>query len=158
MNETTILTVFVAVTAVAVVIQMLILAGMYLAVRKVTERVMALESKLDEQVVPLVGTVRTFVDESVPKLKTAVDNVVEASSVIRAQADKIDTTVTEITEIASTQAAHAGAVADRALRRVDSTADAVHHAVLTPVRRISALLEGVAAGIGQFAERQRARR
>jgi hypothetical protein len=41
---------------------------------------------------------------------------------------------------------------------VDSTADAVHHAVLTPVRRISALLEGVAAGIGQFAERQRARR
>jgi ABC-type transporter Mla subunit MlaD len=158
MNETTLLIAFIAVTSVAIVIQMLMLVGMFFSVRKMSESVQALQRRMDEQVTPLVETVRAFVDENAPRIQTSIENITDTTALIRAQAIKVDQTISGIAEIASTQAANAGALAARTIHRLDSTASAVQHAVVTPVRRASALLEAVAIGIGDFAERQKAQR
>jgi methyl-accepting chemotaxis protein len=158
MNETTILIAFIAVTSVAVVLQTLILAGMYFSTRKMGQRMEALSTRVEEQVLPLVEKVRGIVDESAPMIHTVVTNLTETSNLVRAQAGQIDEAVTEIVGIARTQAGNAGELATRTMQRVDHAAEAVQHTVTSPMRHISALTEGVRTGIGEFMAGRKARR
>jgi ABC-type transporter Mla subunit MlaD len=158
MNETTLLIAFIAVTSVAVVLQTLILAGMYATMRKMMERTGALQLRVNEQVLPLVEKVRGLVDESAPKIQTVVANLAETSGMVRAQASKIDEAVTEIVGIARSQAGRANVLVTRTMERVDLTAAAVQHTVSSPMRHLSGMLEGVMAGIGQFAGGRREQR
>jgi hypothetical protein len=52
--------------------------------------------------------------------------------------------------IALTQAGNVDVLATRTLRRADAAAEAMQHVVMSPLRRVSALMEGVAAGVGKF--------
>jgi outer membrane murein-binding lipoprotein Lpp len=149
MNET-LLIAFIAVTSVAVVLQTLILAGMYFATRKAGERIDELSTQVSDHVLPLVEKVRYLVDENAPAIQTAVTNLTETSTLVREQAGKIAENVTEIVDMARSRAGQADILADRTMQRVDMTAAAVQHAVLSPVRRLSALLEGVTAGVGEY--------
>jgi methyl-accepting chemotaxis protein len=146
MNENLLLA-FTAVTAAAVVLQMLILAGMYGAMRKMMKRTEALQ----ERVLPLVDKLRTLADEATPKLQSVVDNVTKSSELVLAQAGKVDEAVTEIVTKARNQVSRADALATRTMERVDSTAATVQNTVITPVRKLSGLLDGIAAGFTQFA-------
>ena len=155
MNQSTLLTVFIAVTAVAVVLQTLILAGVSIAVLKMAKRMQALQSRVNDQVLPMMEKARTLVDESVPKLQTVVTNLTESSGVIRAQVEKIDGVVTQIVENVRTQASRIDVLTTRTLERVDSTAATVQHTVTSPIRRIGGVVEGVIAGIGSFAGKRK---
>lgn len=169
MNEMTLLTIFIAVTAVAVVLQMLILAGIGMAVLKLSKTVESMQAKVSEQVLPVAAQVRTLVDQSAPKVQTLVDesipmlqkavtNLTESTAVVRAQADKIDGVVTHVVELARNQADRMDVLATRTLERVDLTAAQVQHTVTSPFRRASALLEGVVAGVGNFVGRRKEER
>lgn len=161
MNETTLLIAFIAVTAVAVVLQTLILAGMFVAVRQMIGRTESVQKRVNEQLLPLLEKVRGLVDESTPKIQAVMTNVAETSELVKSQAVKIDGAVTGIVDLARSQAERANGLANRTLERVDHTAAAVQNAVTTPVRHISGLVEGVLAGItslvGVKRERPRAK-
>lgn len=158
MNETTILIAFVAVTSVAVVLQTLILAGMYISIRKMSHRMEALSTRMEEHVLPLVEKVRGIVDQNAPMLHTVVTNLTETSTLVRSKAGQINEAVTEIVGIARTQAAKADILATRTMQRVDMTAEALQHTVTSPMRHLSAMMEGVTAGFGQYVAGRKARR
>jgi hypothetical protein len=158
MNETSLLIAFIGVTTAAVVLQTLTLAGMYFATRNIGKRVDELSAKVNEQVLPLVERVRLMVDESAPAIQTAVTNLTETSTLVREQAGRINENLTEIVDMARSRAGQADILADRTMQRVDITAAAVQHAVLSPVRRLSALLEGVTVGVGEFVGNRKIRR
>ena len=155
MDLTTLLIVFIAVTAVAVVLQMLIMAGIGITVFKLGSRMQAMQAKVNDQVLPMVEKVHTLVDQSVPKLETVVNNITESSGVVRAQAEKIDGAVTQIVESVRKQAERIDVMTTRTLERVDSTAATVQNTVTTPIRRIGGVLEGVIAGVGSFAGKRK---
>jgi methyl-accepting chemotaxis protein len=155
---TSLLITFIAVTSIAVVLQTLILAGMYASTRKMGKRMEAMQQKVNEQVLPLVEKVRGLVDASAPKIENIVTNLSETTDLVRAQAGKIDEAVTEITEIARTQAGNAGALAARTMERVDIVAEAAQHTVTSPMRHISAMVEGVMAGFSEFVGARKVRR
>ena len=155
MNQTTLLIAFIAVTAVAVVLQTLILAGMSIAVFQMGKRMKAMQSRVNDQVLPMMEKVHTLVDESVPKIQTVITNLTESSGVIRSQADKIDGVVTQIVESVRTQANRIDVLTTRTLERVDSTAATVQHTVTTPIRRIGGILDGVIAGVSSFAGKRK---
>jgi len=157
MDLTTLLIVFIAVTAVAVVLQTIILAGVGVTVLKLGKRMESMQAKVNDQVLPMVEKVRTLVDQSVPKLEMVVNNVSESSAVVRAQADKIDGAVTQIVETVRKQADRIDVMTTRTLERVDSTAATVQNSVTTPIRRIGGVLEGVIAGVGSFAGKRKER-
>jgi methyl-accepting chemotaxis protein len=165
MNETTLLIAFIAVTAVAVVLQTLILAGIFVSARKAGKQVEALATRVNEQVLPLVlkvlplvEKVLSRVDENAPKVQTVIANLAETSDLVRSQAGKIDEAITEIVGIARTQAGNVDVLATRTMRRADATAEAVQHVVMTPLRQVTALMEGVAAGMGNFVGGRKVRR
>jgi len=158
MNETTLLIGFIAVTSVAVLLQTLILAGMYSSTRKMSQRVDALSTRVEEQVLPLVEKVRSIVDESTPMIQTVVANLAETSTLVREQAGKIDEAITEIVGVTRIQVGNASVLATRTMQRVDITAEALQHTVTSPMRHLSALMEGVTAGFGEFLAGRKARR
>jgi len=169
MNQMTLLTIFVGATCVAVVLQMLILAGIGIAVLKIGKSVQTMQAKVNDQVLPMVEKVRVLVDETTPKLRTLVDesipklhkavtNLTESTAVVRAQAEKIDTTVNQFLEIARTQANRLDSFASRTLERVDHAAATVQHTVTSPFKRVGAVVEGVVAGIGSFTGRRKEER
>jgi outer membrane murein-binding lipoprotein Lpp len=114
---------------VAVLLQTAILFGMYLSTRKLSQRITELSVKVETDVLPLAAKVRTLVDENAPKV-----------------------------EVARAQAANAGELAERTMQRVDHAAGTVHNAVTAPLRQLSALVEGLMAGITEFAGIRRVRR
>ncbi len=150
MDQHTLLIAFIAVTSAAVVLQTLILAGMYASSRKMGKRVEALSAKVEDQVLPLVEKVRGIVDEAAPSIRTVVANLTETSNLVRSQAGQFDEALTEIVTGARVQASRAGLVASRTLERVDMTAAVLQNTVLTPLRAVSALAEGLMAGFGEF--------
>ena len=150
MDLTTLLIVAIAVIAVAVVLQTLILAGVGITVFKLGKRMQAMQAKVNDQVLPMMEKARTLVDQSIPKLEKVVDNITESSVVVRSQAEKIDGAVTQIVESVRKQAERIDVMTTRTLERVDSTAATVQNTVTTPIRRIGGVLEGVIAGVGKF--------
>ncbi len=158
MNEQTLLIAFIAVTSVAVLLQTAILFGMYLSTRKLSQRITELSVKVETDVLPLAAKVRTLVDANAPKLESVLTNLAETSDMVRAQAGKIDAALTEIVDVARTQAANAGELAERTMQRVDHAAGKVHNAVTSPLRQLSALVEGLMAGVTEFAGIRRVRR
>lgn len=155
MDLMTLLIVFIAVTAVAVVLQTLILAGVGITVFKIGKRMQSMQEKVNEQVLPMMEKTRTLVDQSIPKLEKVVDNITESSVVVRSQAEKIDGAVTQIVESVRKQAERIDVMTTRTLERVDSTAATVQSTVTAPIRRIGGVLEGVIAGVGNLAGRRR---
>jgi ABC-type transporter Mla subunit MlaD len=131
---------------------------MYFSTRKMSQRMEALSKRVEEQVLPLVEKVRGIVNENAPMVRSTVTNLTETSGLVRTQAGKIDEALTEIVGIARVQAANAGELADRTMQRVDNTAAALQHTVTSPMRHLSAVMDGVMAGFGEFVGRRRARR
>lgn len=154
----TLLIAFIAVTSVAVVLQTLILAGMYVSTRKMGQRMEALSTRVEDQVLPLVEKVRVMVNENAPMIQTTITNLTETSNLVRSQAGRIDEAVTEIVTIARTQAGRADLLATRTMQRVDITAEALQHTALTPLRHLSAVMSGVGAGLGELVGGRKVRR
>ncbi len=150
MNETTLLIAFIAVTAVAVVLQTLILAGMYFSTRKASQRIEALANRVNEQVLPLVEKVRAMVDESAPKDPDGGCESGGDLDLVRQQAGKIDEAITEIVGIARTQAGNADVLATRTMQRVDVTAEALQHTVMSPLRHLAARDGRRGGGFGEL--------
>lgn len=152
------LTIFVAVTAAAVVIQAGILISMYLAVRKTDARVEALTGDVRAKVLPMVETAHSMLNELRPKIETVMTNVSESSAMIRTQLERVDATVSDVIDRARLQVIRADEMVGRTLDRVEATTDLVHETVISPVRKVSGLVQGVTAALEfLFSRRRRSR-
>ena len=90
------LTVFIAVTAAAVVLQAGILLAMFLALRKTTSRVEALAEDVRTKVLPTAELAHSMMQELRPKIETAVSNVSESTTMMRAQLQRVDATLSDV--------------------------------------------------------------
>ncbi|HJX01448.1 MAG TPA: hypothetical protein VJ453_14840, partial [Terriglobales bacterium] len=69
------LTIFIAVTAAAVLLQAGILVGMYFAMRKTSAKVESLAEEVKTKVLPTAELAHSMMSELRPKIATVVDNV-----------------------------------------------------------------------------------
>src|SRR5512133_3517242 len=95
MNNTA-LTIFVGVTAAAVVLQMLILLGMYFAMRKSRAKIESLGEEVKTKVLPTAELAHEMITDLRPKLTTVLDNVAVSTTVLRNQMERMDATLTDI--------------------------------------------------------------
>ncbi|HXY16475.1 MAG TPA: hypothetical protein VEI26_18435 [Terriglobales bacterium] len=141
------LTIFIAVTAAAVVIQAGILVAMYLAVRQSTARLEALASEVRGKVLPTAELVQSMLADLRPKVETLVTNASESSTVVRKQLERIDATVSDVIDRTRLQVIRADELLGRTLDRVEQTTELVQKTVVSPVRQASGLFQGVVAGM-----------
>jgi hypothetical protein len=141
------LPIFIGCTAAAVVIQAGILVAMYLAVRQSAERMEALATEVRTKILPAAEIAHSMLLEFRPHLQTLVTNVSESSILVRAQIERLDATVNDAIDRTRLQVIRADELLNRTLDRVESTTDMVHKTVVSPVRQLSGLVQGIASGL-----------
>jgi ElaB/YqjD/DUF883 family membrane-anchored ribosome-binding protein len=141
----TLMTAFVVVAAVAIVVQMGILAAMLAAMKKTSARMNALADMVEQRAMPVVDSARTLLAENGPKIQIVMDNAVAASHTARQQIERMDTTVTDVVDRARMQIVRADELVSRTMDKVEQTTDLVEQTVVQPVKQIAGIVSGVTA-------------
>jgi methyl-accepting chemotaxis protein len=166
------LTLFIAVTAVAVVLQMLILLGIYFAVRKLSARMEALADRVEDatntlqvRVLPVIDNVKSiqqdvkaFVETARPKVDLVLDNLSYISTTARGSVERIDTTVNDAVDRMRLQVIRGDEMLTRTMDRIEETTEQVQRSVLSPVRRVSGIVQAISIGVGSYLDQQKRRR
>jgi methyl-accepting chemotaxis protein len=152
------LTVFVAVTAAAVVLQAIVLLAMLFALRKTSARMEALAEDVRAKVLPVAETAHTMLTELRPKIENTVANLSETTTLVRAELERLDATVNDAIDRARLQVIRADDLVTRTIDKVEETTDIVHRAVVSPVRRVTGLLQGIGVGLETLVGSRRRRR
>lgn len=147
--------VFIAVTAAAVLLQAGILAGMYFAMRKTSTKVEMLAEEVKTKVLPTAELAHSMMTELRPKIVTVVDNVSVSTSMMRAQLERVDATLTDIVDRTRLQVIRADEFVSGTMDKLEETREAVQRTVVSPVRHVSGLMHGVTAGVEAFFSRKR---
>src|SRR5712672_2728508 len=143
-------TIFIAVTAVAVILQAGLLLGMYLAMRKTSTRLESLAEEVKTKALPTIDSAQALLADIRPKLLVIADNLAETTSTVREQVQRVDATVNDAVDRARLQVIRADDMLSRTLDRVEETSEIVHKTVVSPVRQFSGLIQGLTAGIEFF--------
>ena len=138
--------IFTAITSLGVLMQAAVLLAMYLAVRRLTNRLHSITDELQPHIVPTVAAARNLVEDVSPKLKVASTNLVEASQSLRRQADHVTATIDDLLEKTTAQANRVDEIVTASIDSASHATQAVQHAFSVPVRQASALFAGLKAG------------
>jgi len=141
------MTLFVALTGIAVALQAGVLLAMYLGMKKSGERMQALADDVKTKIMPTVVEAQEMMSHMRPKLEVIVDNMEDATTVLRGQIQRVDATVNDVIDRARLQVIRADELFSRTLDRVEQTSDMVHKTVVSPVRQISGLMQGITVGL-----------
>lgn len=145
-----VVTVGVIIIALAMLIQMGTMLGLYAAIRKAQEKV---DGLVDRQVQPILDSARSITDNARTIVDDARRNVEEISSSLRAQVIKVDQVVTEATDRARLQVIRADELMADTLNRVERSVDYVERSVLAPVREVRAVIHGIGTAMGHLRRR-----
>ncbi len=170
--DTTLLTAFIAVTAAAVVLQMIFLGIMAYTMRKLAARVEALADKVDDttgvvqaRVLPLLDQAKTvqeqvksFVETSRPQIETVIANLTQISTTARTTSERLQVTINDAIDRTRLQVIRGDEMITRTLNRVEETSDKVQQSVMSPVRQVSGIIQGISAGVGVYFNQQKRRR
>lgn len=166
------LTIWIAVTSAAVVLQMLILLGMFITMRKLAARVEGLAAKAEEttamvqtRVLPIIDNVKSiqqqvtsFIETARPKIETIVDNASRVSTTARATVERFDATANDAIDRIRLQVIRGDEMLTRTMDRVEETSEKVQHTVMSPVRQVSGIMQAISTGFGAYFSTQRRRR
>lgn len=149
------LTAFIAITSVAVVLQMLILLGIYLTMRRTTSQVHDIAMDFQRRANPLIENARDILADATPKVKELTSNLVETSATLKKQTATLADAAVDLAVRAKNKVVAADDMVTRTLERVEKTTGAVQNSVLLPVRRVNGILQGISVGIGAFLNQKR---
>ena len=141
------LTWFIALTAVAILLQAVILAAMYMAIRKSSQHIEALATEVKTKVLPTVAQAEAMLTEFRPKLQVIADNLQQSTTILRDQVQRADATVKDAVDRGRLQIIRADELLTRTLDRVEQTTDMVHSTVVSPIRQLSGIMQGITVGL-----------
>ncbi len=150
MNETqaAILIIFVAI---GVVVHVATRFALYRTAKASSDRMKAMADKA----LPALEAAQSLIVTSRPKLEGIIENLAATTTTLRGQMERLDATVNDIVDRTRLQIIRADELVSRTIDRVEETTEFVQHTVVSPVRHISGLLQGLTAGFGAFFGRSR---
>ena len=146
---------FIICTAIAVIIQAGILVALFVVVRKTSGRVEKMAAEVNSKALPLVDSTQALLVEVKPRVTDIMANAEQAVRTARSQVERLDATVNDIVDRTRLQVIRADELINRTMDRVEETTEVVHRTVVSPVRQLSGLIQGVSAGLEFFLGRKR---
>jgi hypothetical protein len=138
---------FVAVTALAVVLQSAIMVALYLSVRKTSEKVTKIAEDFERRSAPILSRMHLIMDDLHPRVSTIVANAAEITEVARRQTYKVDRVFTEAVDRLRVQVVRADQILSGALEGLEEAGVQFRRTVWEPVQNAAALLRGIKSGI-----------
>ena len=136
------LTLFVALTAIAIITQAGVLVGIYVMSRRLSDQVERFMKDTREMMVP----VRSIAEN----LRTASANIVEIGLSARDQFRRVEAMVTDTGEALHMQLERFDRVSKNIIDRINETAEIVQDSVVRPAREVAAVAKGLTRGFGAF--------
>jgi methyl-accepting chemotaxis protein len=159
------LTIFIAVTSAAVVLQMLILAGMFFTLRKLAVGVQAATDEVKTHAMPLLengkhlqAQLQKLLDTSSPKIELVLDNTAAITTTAHNGIGRAESTLNDVLDRARLQIIRADEMVTRAMDQVEETTEKVAHTVTSPVKHASGIVQGISTGFGTYFGQKRPRR
>lgn len=144
MDQNTLLTIFVAIAAIALLLQFATLFGLFLVARRLQNALLPMIPQIEK----IVGTVRRTVENvsvNVEKIGVTSNSILE---VTKQQVIKIDALLDDASTRAKVQMERAEMVLDDSMTRVQHTVSAVQSGVMRPIREVYGLLTGLRTALG----------
>jgi hypothetical protein len=136
------LTLFIAITALAVMTQAGVLVAIYIMSKRLSEQVDRFLKDTRDLMTPLKSITEN--------LRLASANVVELGLSAREQFRRVEAMVTDTGEVLNTQLQRLDRVGQDVVDRIGQTADIVQGGVVRPVREVAAVIKGVSRGFEAF--------
>lgn len=151
-NIELILTILVAVIAVAGLVQLVILFALFLAMKKAIALASEYGTDLRDKVVPVLEHSKAFLQTSKqlitrlePKLEAAATDVAELAHTANMEAKRLQESTDEITERVRRQAARVDGITTEALNGLDRMGQVLNQVVTVPVRQVSGVMAAARA-------------
>ncbi len=158
------LTIFIAVTAAAVVLQALMMGAVYLTLRKLSAHLKLATDEVKAEVFPLLengkalqADIKRILETSAPKVELVLDNAAAITTTAHAGIGRAETTLNDMLDRARLQVIRADDMVTRTLDTVEDTTERVAHTVTSPVKHASGLVQGITAGVGAYFGQKRQR-
>ena len=158
------LTIFIAVTSAAVVLQMLIMAGMFFTLRALSKQVKTTADEIKAQAFPVIekgkaiqADIKRILETSAPKVELVLDNAAAITTTAHAGIERVEATVNDMLDRARLQVIRADEMVTRAMDSVEDTTEKVAHTVTSPVKHANGLVQGITAGLGAYFGQKRKR-
>lgn len=138
----------------AVLVQVGVLLAILFTVLKSSKRMESLADELHKRALPTLDATQAFIQKTSPRVDIILDNVSASSTLLRQQLEHMDKTVTDVVDRARLQVIRTDELVTRTLDRVEETTDIVHHSVISPVKQLAALVDGISAGLNALLGRK----
>ena len=145
LDHETIELIFIGVTALAVLVQTIILLAIFLAVRKGIGSLKEEVEEIRSSVMPVIDTTRDLLKRLTPKLEQTVSDLSGMAKGLREQSADVEACAKEIVVRVRQQTARMDGMVSSALNAVDQASGFVAEAVNKPLRQLSGLLASVKA-------------
>jgi hypothetical protein len=141
---------FVVVTALAVLVQAVVLIALFIQMRRTAARVEQTVADLNIKLSPLITRVQILVEDISPRITGIVTDASEITRLARSEAQKMDRILSEALERLRMQLIHVDHILSGAMEAVEEAGSQLKHTILGPVAKATAMIRGVQAGIDFF--------
>ena len=141
---------FIVVTALAVVLQAVVLAALFFQIRRTSERVEQIASDLQSNLTPVLSRLQLLVEDISPRISGITADAAELTRLARGQAQKMDRVITEMTERLRLQLIHVDNILTGVVETVEVAGSQLKKTVLGPVANATAVIRGIQTGLDFF--------
>jgi hypothetical protein len=146
-GNTRLLMIFIGIVALSLLSQAILFAFMALGAKRTQARVLAIAEELRARAIPILDISEDLIKDTVPKVKTITQNLLETSHIARAKATEFDATLTDANRRAKATIVRIDDMVENALTATGALAEMVHQSVRKPVLEVSGLMNGLKAGL-----------
>jgi len=145
---------FSIVAAIALVVQVGILIGLFLQLKRTTESINRMVNDLHSRMGPILTRTQILLDDTQPKITSLVDDASHIVYLARAQAQKMDKVFTEASDRLRGQLVRADRILSGTLEAVEDAGTNVRRSFLGPVQKVSAIVHGIKVGLDVLRSRR----
>jgi len=144
------LEVLVVLAAVFIVLQVCVMAGMFVSIRKLSFNIERMRTDLENSVRPALTDFREVLGQTkhiLQSFHSTAENIASISETVKFQVERVNGVIEETTDRARIQISRADQVVAEAIQKMEATATVVQENVLAPIREASAIIRGVHGGL-----------
>ncbi len=138
---------FIALAALAFVVQAAAVLAIYLQVRRTSEKVERILGDFHAQCTPILSRLQLLVEDISPRITGIVSDAAELTRLARGQAHKVDRVFTELMERLRLQLIHVDHILTGAMETVEVAGSYLRSTVWQPVAKVSAVVRGIQTGL-----------
>ncbi len=131
---------------IAFVVEIAIFVAILVVVKKSSARMQALADEVQRRALPTLDTAQSLLATTKPRIEEIVANAAASSATIKAQIERLDATVSDVVDRTRLHVIRADELVTRTMDKVEETTEIVQHTVISPVRQIAAVVQGITAG------------